>query len=64
MGASKLVFMHGREVAAHSHKVKGADLVACQRCGRGYIPNNFEVCDPCVEELDHNMEVDEEHEQV
>ena len=38
-------------------------LVPCQRCGRAYIPNDFEVCDTCVDELDHNMEIDQQWEQ-
>jgi ribosomal protein L32 len=37
-------------------------LVECQRCGRSYLPNNFEVCNPCVDELDHNMKMDKSYE--
>jgi len=73
MGASKKYGMELHEQKVHEQEllmksgtrrsaVVNNDLVPCQRCGRSYIPNDYEVCIPCADELDHNMSMDESYE--
>lgn len=35
-------------------------LVECKRCHKAYKPNNYEICDACVSELEYQSQYDEE----
>lgn len=45
-------------------KVSVDDLRTCQRCGRLFIEKEHKVCKRCVEELEHNLDVEEENKKV
>lgn len=37
-------------------------IVECQRCHKAYKPNNYEVCNECIDQLDVAIEQEEAEE--
>jgi hypothetical protein len=60
MGASKRLHESVLRGNYRPTNMVTVDLVKCQRCKEYYVPNGFEACDRCVEELDHNMEMEDD----